>query len=175
MVAFLIALVTAASLMWSPAADAHPMKPVAPSAAAMPAAPTAPTDAAELAAATAPSETQAPPAATDNALLILVVLAVAVGAPCLVRRLRRPTLALATAGLLVTLVADSAPHLVHHAFEPGKGAECQILQVAGHADGALDSPEAPPIVMAAVRLDPAPRLPARAASAPSSRTRAPPA
>jgi hypothetical protein len=108
-------------------------------------------------------------------LLILVVSAAAVGAPCLVRRLRRPTLALATAGLLVALAADSAPHLVHHAFEPGKGAECHVLQVAGHADGVLDSPQAPPIVMAVVQLDPDPRLLARAASAPTSRTRAPPA
>jgi hypothetical protein len=173
MVALLIALITAASLLWSPAADAHSMKPMAP--AAMPPAPTVAPSAAALAAAPVLSEIQAPPATTNRALLILVVSAAAVGAPCLVRRLRRPTLALATAGLLVALAADSAPHLVHHAFEPGKGAECHVLQVAGHADGVLDSPQAPPIVMAVVQLDPDPRLLARAASAPTSRTRAPPA
>jgi len=169
MVALLIAVITAASLLWSPEADAHPMKPVIPAGATAPATATVPTGA------TVPSETQASPAATDNALLILVVLVATVGAPCLVRRLRRPTLALTTAGLLVTLLAGSAPHLVHHAFEPGKAAECQTLQVASHADGALDTPVAPPLVLAAGRLDADPRLPARTVSAPASRTRAPPA
>lgn len=162
MTALLIAVITAASLLWAPAADAHPANPV------MAGGATAPADATG-------AEAHVPPAAIDNGLLILAVLVAAVGAPCLTRRLRRPTLALVTAGSLVNLLAGSAPHLVHHAFEPGKGAECQVLQVASHADGALDNPDVPPIVMAAVRLDPDLRLPAGAAPAPSPRTRAPPA
>lgn len=169
MVALLIAMIAATGLLWSPAADAHPVKPAIPAGATVPATATAPVGAA------VPPETPALPAATDSSLLILVVLVAAAGAPCLVRRLRRPTLALATTGLLVSLLGGSAPHLVHHAFEPGKGAECQILQVASHADGALDTPETPLIILAAVPLDPDPRLPVCIASTPAARTRAPPA
>ena len=166
MMALLIAVLAAVSVVWAPGVDAHSVK-------AAPAASTqiAGTPTSEPAAAPEPP----PPAAAGRGLWMLASLAAVFGGACLARRLRRPTLALATAGLLVTLLAGSAPHLVHHAFEPGKAAECQVLQVASHADGALDTPDAPPIVMAAVRLDADPRLPARTVSAPISRTRAPPA
>jgi len=163
MVALLIAALTATSLLWSSAADAHAPRPVMPARAAVPTGPTA------------PPQAEIPPPATDSGLLLLVVLGATVGASCLARRRRRPAAALTTACLLVVLLAASAPHMVHHAFEPGKGADCQVLQVASHADGTVDGPDAPPMVMASVRLDPDPRRPAVTTPPPVARTRAPPA
>jgi hypothetical protein len=164
MVALLIAVLAGASLLWSSAADAHSLKPVLPAGASVPGG------------ATVPSEAQVQASATDHGLLILLVLlAAAAGAPLLAGRLRRQTLALAAAILLVVLLGGSAPHLVHHAFETGKGAECQILQVASHADGAGGSPDALPMVFASVRIDSDLGLPVGSAPAPALRPRAPPA
>jgi hypothetical protein len=163
MVARVIALMTAASLLCASAGEAHSVRPaVPPGATAAMAGPPAPFS-------------DVPTGAPDHALLLLGLLVAAVGASCLAWRLRRPTLALLAAGSLVAGLAVSAPHLVHHALEPGQGAECQVLQVASHADGTLDDPHLPTIVMAAAPLVADLPLPVDVSRVPGTWTRAPPA
>ena len=166
MTALLIAVVAAVSLLWAPAVGAHSVKTAPAAVTAL-----APVAAAAPAAGLEPS----PPGETDRGLLVLAVLAAWIVGANLTRHLRKPTLALAAAGLLVALLAASAPHLVHHAFEPGEAAECQTLQVASHADGTVDDPGLPPVVTVSFRVRPDHRLPAITASAPTTRSRAPPA
>ncbi|HEY7653416.1 MAG TPA: hypothetical protein VIG07_11380 [Methylomirabilota bacterium] len=166
MIALLIAMVAAVSLLWAPAVGAHSVKP----------APAAVTALAPVAAVAPASGLEpSPPGETDRGLLVLAVLAAGIVGASLTRRLRKPVLALAAAGLLVALLATSAPHLVHHAFEPGKAAECQTLQIANHADGTVGDPGMPPVVVVSFRVVPDHRLPVVTASAPTTRSRAPPA
>jgi hypothetical protein len=166
MIALLIAAVAAVSLSWAPAVDAHSTKTA-------PAAVTAP---APVAVAAPVSGFEAsPPGETDRGLLVLAVLAAGIVGASLTRRLRKPALALVTSGLLVALLAASAPHLVHHALEPGQAAECPTLQVASHADGTVDDPGIPPVVVVSFRVRPDHPLPAITAPAPTTRSRAPPA
>ncbi len=88
----------------------------------------------------------------------------------------RPTIGLLTAALFLVLVAEQAPHLVHHLFEPARvQGECVFACGADRAQGfVVDVVTLPPIELSPVPA-PLPVRPVRATvSRAPSEARAPP-
>jgi hypothetical protein len=162
----LLAAVMALGLLWAPAADAHSVSTGLP-------APGVPIS--EPVRDPPPEREPAPSGGSAGPLLVLAAFGAGIAGAGASRRLRRSAGALASAGLLLVFLAGSAPHLVHHTFDADRGADCQTLQVASHADGAVDGPPAPLIVMDSLPVVHDPRPPVVVAAAPTARTRAPPA
>jgi hypothetical protein len=161
----LIVVITALTLLWAATAEAHPVRDTP--ALAAPSAPPA--------VESAPERERTSPPEAPGALLALAALGAAIARLGSTRRRRKPVGALVSAGLLVALLAGSAPHLVHHALDSDAGADCQILQLVSHTDGTVDDAGAPGPVVDSLPVAPAARLPLVVASAPTASTRAPPA
>lgn len=91
------------------------------------------------------------------------------------RRDRRVAIATATVALVLGFAVETAPHLVHHALDPDRGAACEVLQTAERSQAAIDTLDLAPVSAAAGPVDlPAVASPS-ALPAPAPCGRAPPA
>jgi hypothetical protein len=74
------------------------------------------------------------------ALLLLVAAGAALGGI----RVRRAAAA-ATGALVLVFIAESGPHLVHHALDPAQAEQCQILKASSHSDGTTVAADSLPV------------------------------
>lgn len=88
-------------------------------------------------------------------------------------RVRRP-LALVLGIWLLLLLAEAAPHLVHHLFDPDGDANCGFLAAADHAPADIAAPLAIPVLLASREGPVAPAPPRLSFGAPPSSSRSPP-
>jgi hypothetical protein len=97
-----------------------------------------------------------------HAALGLAALGVAALATGLARRRAAdasPASAFALAGAFALFVIAGSPHLVHHTFDPDRGAACAVFQAASHGDGLAVAPATCPSLPVSGRLEhPRPRL-----------------
>ncbi|HUL61258.1 MAG TPA: hypothetical protein VLU43_18410 [Anaeromyxobacteraceae bacterium] len=128
------------------------------------------------ASATAPRAVETPERATGTILLIavLALLALIVAGRTLSHRLRGPA-AGATTVVLLVFIAESGPHLVHHALNPAQGEECQVLKATSHSEAVAFSDALLHISSAVQSLAPAAELRPLAVAVPAARGRGPPA
>ena len=91
------------------------------------------------------------------------------------RRDRRAAVAVATAGLLLSFVVETTPHLVHHSLDADQGANCLVLQAAERSQAAVGASDAAPVSALAMLDERAPYVPPPTLSAPAPCGRAPPA
>jgi hypothetical protein len=83
-------------------------------------------------------------------------------------------LAFSLAGALTLCMIAGSPHLVHHTFDPDRGAACAVFQAASHGDGLAIVPTTCPSLLVSGRLEhPRPRLRVMAQIRPAS-SRGPP-
>jgi hypothetical protein len=83
--------------------------------------------------------------------------------------------ALTATVFMLVFVAESGPHLVHHALGTGEGRHCQILAAADHADATAPVVDLPPAPQVARRLPETPRWRPAVTAPPAACERAPPA
>lgn len=153
--ALITAFAALASLLAVRTAGAHP-----------PAGPPAPlADAAML-----PAISEWPATVLAAALLTWLLLAMA-------RECGRPprVTALAASLFMLAFVAESAPHLVHHALGTDEGRHCQILVSADHADATAPAADLPPAPPVGRPLSETPRWRPAVSAPPAACERAPPA
>jgi hypothetical protein len=103
------------------------------------------------------------------AMLLLGVVGLAT-----VYRRRRAT-ALSTSLFMLVFVCGSAPHLVHHIFDPEQSRHCEILKSANHVEGATLAPDPPPPAPIARALAEVAPVPPAVEAPAAARGRAPPA
>lgn len=92
----------------------------------------------------APERRPPPPGMGAVALAGSLLLALAAGGALGSARLRR-TAAIATSALVLVFIAESGPHLVHHALDPGQAEQCQVLKAAGHSEATTLAVDPPPV------------------------------
>ena len=162
-------LIFAACAAWVAPADAHPGRPSSSERGRETALQAGPPPAAT------PARTHAGSLAwwlTGSALAAAIVLCRRRG-----RRAARvsPGPAAGFAGAFALALILASPHLVHHAFDPDRGASCPALHAAGHAAGLTPEPAPPIATEARGAIDLESPSPERSPACEAPQGRAPPA
>ena len=113
------------------------------------------------------------PSALAVALTAALLLMVAAGAALGSVRVRRVT-AMAMGALTLIFIAESGPHLVHHALDPAQAEQCQMLKASSHSDATTVAADPVPVPGTLEWLQAAPQLNPPAVGCPAARGRAPP-